>query len=268
MLKKVKLSSAQMTSCKLFAPFYVSISTSNSAGIDGGRSWRGGLGRITSGEWKVLLVVLLVACSVRLFRLRQPDSAVFDEVHFEKFSGKDIRTRYYVDVHPPLATLLITLAAWIDGYNGMSFTPHNTWDSHKLIPLSNRRLRLWRNRIPIPRQPRLRYDVFRTSHSRHRSRPYRLPNITRTRLFRIDLSRLSPRLIRKWIDHHILLDSQLLFFTGPSILFWCMLCIEDKHPITKAHHGHVHSGGRPEWPVQAALVDLSCSYRHESGRRI
>lgn len=42
----------------------------------------------------------------------------FDEVHFGKFAGKYIKTRYFVDVHPPLAKLLITLAAFVFGFNG------------------------------------------------------------------------------------------------------------------------------------------------------
>lgn len=42
----------------------------------------------------------------------------FDEVHFGKFASKYIKTQYFVDVHPPLAKLLITLAAFIFGYDG------------------------------------------------------------------------------------------------------------------------------------------------------
>lgn len=42
----------------------------------------------------------------------------FDEVHFGKFAGKYIKTQYYVDVHPPLAKLLLTLAAFIGGFDG------------------------------------------------------------------------------------------------------------------------------------------------------
>jgi len=44
--------------------------------------------------------------------------ASFDEVHFGKFAARYIKTRYFVDVHPPLAKLLITAAAFIFGFNG------------------------------------------------------------------------------------------------------------------------------------------------------
>ncbi|KAG2108540.1 glycosyltransferase family 39 protein [Suillus cothurnatus] len=77
----------------------------------------GGLS-ITSGEWKLLAVVLLIAIGVRMFRISKPDSVVFDEVHFGKFAARYIKTRYFVDVHPPLAKLLITAAAFIFGFNG------------------------------------------------------------------------------------------------------------------------------------------------------
>ncbi|KAG5337066.1 hypothetical protein C0989_010951 [Termitomyces sp. Mn162] len=77
----------------------------------------GGLS-LTEGEVKLLFLLVLVAAGVRLFRLSKPDSVVFDEVHFGKFASKYIKTQYFVDVHPPLAKLLITLAAFIFGYDG------------------------------------------------------------------------------------------------------------------------------------------------------
>ena len=37
----------------------------------------GGLRKMTSGEWKLLIVVALIACAVRLFRLSKPNSVVY-----------------------------------------------------------------------------------------------------------------------------------------------------------------------------------------------
>ncbi|KAG1888589.1 glycosyltransferase family 39 protein [Suillus subluteus] len=73
----------------------------------GQRSHSSGGLNITSGEWKLLAVVLLIATGVRMFRLSKPDSVVFDEVHFGKFAARYIKTR-----------LLITAAAFVSGFNG------------------------------------------------------------------------------------------------------------------------------------------------------
>lgn len=42
----------------------------------------------------------------------------FDEVHFGGFAAKYISRAFFMDVHPPLAKLMITLAAWLHGFRG------------------------------------------------------------------------------------------------------------------------------------------------------
>ena len=73
---------------------------------------------LTSGDWEMLGAVTLVALFVRLFRIYQPTSVVFDEVHFGGFASKYIKGKFFMDVHPPLAKLLITLAGWLAGFDG------------------------------------------------------------------------------------------------------------------------------------------------------
>lgn len=73
---------------------------------------------LKSSDWEVLGVVTLVALFVRLFRIYQPSSVVFDEVHFGGFATKYIKGKFFMDVHPPLAKLLITLAGWLAGFDG------------------------------------------------------------------------------------------------------------------------------------------------------
>ena len=71
-----------------------------------------------STDWEVVSIITLLGLFVRLFRIYQPSSVVFDEVHFGGFASKYIKGRFFMDVHPPLAKLLITLAGWLAGFDG------------------------------------------------------------------------------------------------------------------------------------------------------
>ncbi|KAF2641716.1 PMT-domain-containing protein [Massarina eburnea CBS 473.64] len=73
---------------------------------------------LPGSDWSLLGLLLLVAGVVRLFRISQPTSVVFDEVHFGGFASKYIKGKFFMDVHPPLAKLLITLAGWLAGFDG------------------------------------------------------------------------------------------------------------------------------------------------------
>ncbi|KAI1339270.1 dolichyl-phosphate-mannose-protein mannosyltransferase 1 [Xylariaceae sp. FL0016] len=69
-------------------------------------------------DYQVMLLVTVVGAIVRLFRIYQPTSVVFDEVHFGGFATKYIKGKFFMDVHPPLAKLLITLFGWLAGFDG------------------------------------------------------------------------------------------------------------------------------------------------------
>ena len=69
-------------------------------------------------DYAILGGLTVLALFVRLFRIYQPSSVVFDEVHFGGFASKYIKGQFFMDVHPPLAKLLITLAGWLGGFDG------------------------------------------------------------------------------------------------------------------------------------------------------
>ncbi|KAL2758614.1 glycosyltransferase family 39 protein [Sodiomyces alcalophilus JCM 7366] len=69
-------------------------------------------------DYQVMLVLTVLAVIVRLFRIYQPSSVVFDEVHFGGFASKYIKGKFFMDVHPPLAKMLIALTGWLAGFDG------------------------------------------------------------------------------------------------------------------------------------------------------
>ncbi|KAF9735476.1 hypothetical protein PMIN02_006053 [Paraphaeosphaeria minitans] len=73
---------------------------------------------LPGSDWQMLGLLIVVATVVRLYRIYQPSSVVFDEVHFGGFASKYIKGKFFMDVHPPLAKLLITLAGWLAGFDG------------------------------------------------------------------------------------------------------------------------------------------------------
>jgi len=74
--------------------------------------------KLGSNDWQLVGVLTLVGLFVRLFRIYQPSSVVFDEVHFGGFASKYIKGKFFMDVHPPLAKLLLTLAGYLAGFDG------------------------------------------------------------------------------------------------------------------------------------------------------
>lgn len=75
-------------------------------------------------DWKALVYLTALSFVVRLAFLHHPSVVVFDEVHFGGFAQKYLTGQFFLDLHPPLARLLVTLSAWVGGFDG-KFTFYN-----------------------------------------------------------------------------------------------------------------------------------------------
>lgn len=72
----------------------------------------------TSKERILIGVLITMALVVRASNLQNPNSVVFDEVHFGKFAAHYINRNFFMDVHPPLAKMLFAAAGYIGGFKG------------------------------------------------------------------------------------------------------------------------------------------------------
>ncbi|CDO78273.1 Glycosyltransferase Family 39 protein [Trametes cinnabarina] len=177
----------------------------------------GGL-NLAPAEWRLLIGIVLVACAVRLFRISQPNSVVFDEVHFGKFASRYIKSSYFVDVHPPLAKLLITLAGWLSGYDG-NFDFKDIAKVYENVPYVS--MRMVPALMGIATVP-LAYLTLRALDCR----------VTTALLASLFLT-FENGLITQ--SRHILLDSPLIFFTALTTFAWTAFCNEDHYePFTES----------------------------------
>ncbi|KAI0075395.1 glycosyltransferase family 39 protein [Panus rudis PR-1116 ss-1] len=174
------------------------------------RDFVGGF-NITSAEWKLLILLTLVAVGVRLFRLSHPNSVVFDEVHFGKFASRYIKSQYFVDVHPPLAKLLITLAAFIFGYDG-NFDFKDIGKVYDRVPYIAMRM------VPAV----LGVATVPLSYLTLRALDCRATTAVLASLFITFENGLITQ------SRHVLLDSPLIFFTALTVFLWIGFCNENK----------------------------------------
>ncbi|THH32175.1 hypothetical protein EUX98_g2018 [Antrodiella citrinella] len=159
-----------------------------------------------------------MAAFVRLFRISNPSSVVFDEVHFGKFASKYIKSQYFVDVHPPLAKLLITLAGLVFGYDG-NFDFKDIAKPYENVPyVAMRMLPALMGIATVP----LSYLTLRALDCR-----------ATTALLASFFITFENGLITQ--SRHILLDSPLIFFTALTVFLWTGFCNEDKaEPFTES----------------------------------
>ncbi|XP_076220621.1 protein O-mannosyltransferase rt isoform X2 [Nomia melanderi] len=70
-------------------------------------------------EIDLISIILLISGIVtRLYRLEEPRSIVFDELHYGKYVGLYMRRTFFFDSHPPFGKQLISVIAYLAGFDG------------------------------------------------------------------------------------------------------------------------------------------------------
>ncbi|MES2178260.1 MAG: phospholipid carrier-dependent glycosyltransferase [Gemmatimonadota bacterium] len=79
-------------------------------------------------------VLTALAFLTRFWMLISPRAVVWDEVHFERFTGAYFTGKYYVDVHPPLGKLLLYAAARVLGVSGTDLATNQPTPMLRVLP--------------------------------------------------------------------------------------------------------------------------------------
>uniref|UniRef100_A0A665W358 Protein O-mannosyl-transferase 2 n=1 Tax=Echeneis naucrates TaxID=173247 RepID=A0A665W358_ECHNA len=93
--------------------------------------------RLSDRHMCTVLLVLVVGLSfsTRLYKITEPPHVCWDETHFGKMGSYYINRTFFFDVHPPLGKMLIGLAGYMTGYDGTfpfmkpgdKYEHHNYW---------------------------------------------------------------------------------------------------------------------------------------------
>uniref|UniRef100_A0A4W6ERM6 Protein O-mannosyl-transferase 2 n=1 Tax=Lates calcarifer TaxID=8187 RepID=A0A4W6ERM6_LATCA len=109
--------------------------TQSSNGTSAQFSVRGSLGTNEPPSRVLLMLVVGLSFSTRLYKITEPPHVCWDETHFGKMGSYYINRTFFFDVHPPLGKMLIGLAGYITGYDGTfpfikpgdKYEHHNYW---------------------------------------------------------------------------------------------------------------------------------------------
>ncbi|KAG0291500.1 hypothetical protein BGZ98_002989, partial [Dissophora globulifera] len=76
------------------------------------------------GQAILLMLLVMVASLVRIWKLAVPGAVVFDEQHFGGFAADYLKGEFFMDIHPPLGKMLYAAVAYMLGFDGnFEFVP-------------------------------------------------------------------------------------------------------------------------------------------------
>ncbi|KAF9909488.1 hypothetical protein EC991_008470 [Linnemannia zychae] len=170
-----------------------------------------------SRELQIVSAITLLSFIVRLWAIDYPTSVVFDEVHFGGFASKYLRGAFFMDVHPPLAKMLIALTGWLFGLkSSFDFKEIGLDYIEPKVPYVP--MRLMCGLMGVAVVPMAFYTVRNSGHSIYAATLAALLVLFENSL--VTQSRL------------ILLDSPLILFTAFTALAWVNFHNQRQNPFS------------------------------------
>ncbi|KAG0043775.1 hypothetical protein BGZ83_011051 [Gryganskiella cystojenkinii] len=166
---------------------------------------------------QIVGAICVLSLIVRLWGIGYPSSVVFDEVHFGGFASKYIRGRFFMDVHPPLAKMLIALVGWVFGLDP-SFDFKDIGLDYLGPKVPYVAMRLLCGLMGAAVVPMAFFTIKNSGHSLHAS-------ILAAVLVLFENSIVTQSRL-------ILLDSPLIFFTAFTALAWTNFHNQRKYPFS------------------------------------
>ncbi|KAK2704460.1 protein O-mannosyltransferase 1-like [Artemia franciscana] len=69
----------------------------------------------------MMLLLFAIAAGLRFYRLSEPNSIVFDELHYGRYAGLYLKKTFFFDSHPPLGKQMLALAGYLAGFNATEY---------------------------------------------------------------------------------------------------------------------------------------------------
>ncbi|KAI8380246.1 Dolichyl-phosphate-mannose-protein mannosyltransferase-domain-containing protein [Blakeslea trispora] len=168
-----------------------------------------------SAKWKcrnfdlvIAIVLFLIAIPIRFQNLGTPSNITYDEVAFGKYALDYFTRSFVLDIHPPLAKLMLAAVAWATGYQGgFDFDEVGREYTDNVPYLAMRGLGATMGALVVP----LAYQTTRDAGYSH------MAAIIPSLAICFENGLISNNQL-------ILLDSYLLFFIAFSVFAWTRFC--------------------------------------------
>ncbi|KAI8375262.1 Dolichyl-phosphate-mannose-protein mannosyltransferase-domain-containing protein [Choanephora cucurbitarum] len=163
---------------------------------------------VKKSELAIAALLFLVAIPIRLQNLGLPSQIIFDEVSFGKYVSDYFARSFALDIHPPLAKLMLAVVAWSTGYQGeFDFDEVGREYTDSVPYLAMRGLGATMGALVVP----LAYQTTRDAGYSH------MAAIIPSLAICFENGLISNNRL-------ILLDSYLLFFIAFSVFAWNRFC--------------------------------------------